>query len=465
MFQKFTIKIAVVLAATSMFLTSCVKNPTPTSDEAKTYDNSVALKWNNLYLEVERSSAAKYRPPQSARVLAYIGMAEYEALIQGMPSHNSLASRYQTLNIPQIEQGAVYHWPSVYNAVYASLMKKFFPTDPVKVIDAANLYKIYAMETELHNKYKGAFPEDVINRSEAYGVSVANAVYAYSSTDPIGHESYNKITDPNYVAPTGLGLWKGNGSTTAMGPSWGKCRMFAAVEADRQSGVPPIPYSEDINSKYYQQANEVRIAVNDIRAGKDYEGRWIAEFWGDDMAGATFTPAARLLAILSQVIEKDNSNLDKAVLAYAKMGIALNDAGVCCWALKYKYNIERPDEYINRVMDKNWKPIMGEFLLGVNKGVVPPFPAYPSGHSTFGSVGAEVMANVFGYNFEITDRCHVDRKDFIGTPRTFRNFYDLGLEDAYSRIPLGVHWRMDCEEGIRVGNLVGRRVNALPWNK
>jgi hypothetical protein len=41
----------------------------------------------------------------------------------------------------------------------------------------------------------------------------------------------------------------------------------------------------------------------------------------------------------------------------------------------------------------------------------------------------------------------------------------MANENAYSRIPLGVHWRMDCEEGVRFGIEIGRRVNDLPWKK
>ena len=41
----------------------------------------------------------------------------------------------------------------------------------------------------------------------------------------------------------------------------------------------------------------------------------------------------------------------------------------------------------------------------------------------------------------------------------------MKLEDATSRIPLGVHFRMDCEKGIALGEKVARRVNAIKWKK
>ncbi|MBK6997967.1 MAG: hypothetical protein IPH31_24935 [Lewinellaceae bacterium] len=67
--------------------------------------------------------------------------------------------------------------------------------------------------------------------------------------------------------------------------------------------------------------------------------------------------------------------------------------------------------------------------------------------------------------YTFTDLCHKDRVEFLGTPRTFTSFKALGDEDAYSRIPLGVHFRMDCDEGVRIGELAAQRVLELPWKK
>ena len=75
------------------------------------------------------------------------------------------------------------------------------------------------------------------------------------------------------------------------------------------------------------------------------------------------------------------------------------------------------------------------------------------------------MAAIWGDHYTLTDRCHENRTEFIGTPRTFYNFSDLGLEDALSRIPLGVHIRSDCVEGVRLGREFGSRVAAMPWKK
>lgn len=69
----------------------------------------------------------------------------------------------------------------------------------------------------------------------------------------------------------------------------------------------------------------------------------------------------------------------------------------------------------------------------------------------------------FGHHFVLSDKCHEGRTEFKGTPRTFNSFYEMAQENAYSRIPLGVHFRMDAEAATDLGYKVGRRVNDLPW--
>ena len=172
----------------------------------------------------------------------------------------------------------------------------------------------------------------------------------------------------------------------------------------------------------------------------------------------------------------EKSDLATCAELYAKLGMAMSDAGVSVWKSKYVYNVERPISYIRRVLAPkypeaaNWKPLLNNPFSGV-QGLTPAFPAYPSGHSGFGGAGGRILSSLFEYNNEhpgtyaFTDLCHRDRAEFIGTPRSFQSFKELADEDAYSRIPLGVHYRMDCEEGVRLGELAAQRVLELPWRK
>ena len=52
--------------------------------------------------------------------------------------------------------------------------------------------------------------------------------------------------------------------------------------------------------------------------------------------------------------------------------------------------------------------------------------------------------------------------DFKATPRKYTSFAEMANENALSRLYMGVHYRMDCEEGLRLGRLVGQRIADFP---
>jgi membrane-associated phospholipid phosphatase len=426
--------------------------PTPVVEVklAKNYDSKVIQQWTEMLMEVERY-AEFYRPCPAARMMGYIGLAAYESTVSGMPEYQSIAGRYPNLTIPAVEAGQEYHWPTVVNNVYATLFKKFFAN-----VRASDLFKIASLESTLNVQASNALGTDVFNRSKAYGISVANAVWDYSITDKDGHDKYLDPRPASYTPPTGPGKWAGSGKP--MFPYWGKVRTFAIAETDKLARAP-IPYSEDKTSAYYAQALEVYA----VTTPQTYENQWLAEFWSDDVLGFTFSPPVRVWAVAAQIEAQEKSNLEVAIMAAVKSGLALNDASVACWNSKYYYNVERPVTFINKHINPNWNvaSLTSTGFLPASPG----FPAYPSGHSTFGAAGFAALASVFGENVSITDRCHENRTDFNGKPRSFNSFSELAWEDAYSRIYLGVHWRMDCEEGLRLGYQVARKVNALPFKK
>lgn len=76
------------------------------------------------------------------------------------------------------------------------------------------------------------------------------------------------------------------------------------------------------------------------------------------------------------------------------MGITLNDCAVVCWNSKWHYNTERPEHFIKDVIDPTWESQLDHPYTGT-RGVTPAFPAYPSGHSTFGGGGAFALAAIW----------------------------------------------------------------------
>jgi hypothetical protein len=449
-------RLIVALLVFSLAFSACTSDSTKTYVEptpfktAKEYDSKVVQDWQTMLCDVERY-AEFYRPCPAARMMGYTGLAVYEATVSGMPEYQSIAGRYGTMIIPAVEKDKEYHYPTVVHNVYATLFKKFFAN-----VKASDLFKISALESSGNTQFSNQLNIDVYNRSKAYGISVANAVWEYSATDKEGHDKYLDPRPAAYVPPVGPGKWFG--PAKPMYPYWGKVRTLAISETDRLARAP-LPYSEDKTSAYYAQGLEVYAATTP----QTPEGQWIGEFWSDDVLGFTFSPAVRVWAISSQVLAQKKSNLETAVLAAVHSGIAVNDAAIACWYSKYYYNVERPNTYINKFINPNWN-VLSLTSTGFLPAT-PPFPAYPSGHSTMGAAGFAGLAQVFGNEISLTDRCHENRTDFNGKPRSFNSFAEMAQEDAISRIYLGVHWRMDCEEGVRLGYQVARKVDALPFKK
>ncbi len=456
-----------LLIVFSLLIASCNQDEVPIIESpnagelrrTELFNADLALRWNELFLEVERF-AEGYRPPVSARASAYVNLAAYEAAYPGMKDkYRSFGGYYDGLELPEFEFLGDIHYPTAINAAYEMSLRNFFPTAP-----ATQLFKIVELANEFNEDYKAKIPIEVFVRSRKFGREVADAIFNWSSTDVAGHRAYTANNDASYIPPAGIGKWQPTfpDFSPALLPNWGRVRTFAA---DARDIVPdPLTYSDSPTSEIYQQAKRTELLVNEVRANRKPEDRWIADFWSDDCPILTFTPAGRWIAIANQVIVKEKPNLARAIETYAKVGMALCDAGIRCWHEKYRFNYERPIDYIRRVMgDQNWNTVMCPD--GSGNYFTPPFPAYPSGHAAFAGAAAMVLANLYGENYAFIDRCHEGRTEFISAPRAFDSFFAMAEENAYSRIPLGVHFEMDSVEGLNLGYGIGKKVNSLPWRR
>lgn len=233
-------------------------------------------------------------------------------------------------------------------------------------------------------------------------------------------------------------------------PHWGNTRVFVAPPGSIAL-KPPVPFGEDPSSAFYAEALEVFTMSQPLSR----ERRWIAELWSDDVPGLTVSPTGRWISIANQAVEKALLPFPETLEMYLKLGFALSDAMVSCWTSKYRFNVERPKAYIARVIRADWEPLHN----------APSFPSYPSGHSALGAASAEILSSFLGQQFELTDRTHEGRQEFDSEPRTYSSFADMARENALSRISLGVHYRMDCEEGLRIGRLTGQKVLGIVLHK
>ena len=162
-YRSLSIYSAALLLVFSLFIVSCTEEDDQVSDSKLVagYSNEAPLKWNKLFLEVERY-AAGYRPGPAPRALGLMGLASYEACVTGMPGYNSLEAHFNGLNIPNAEAGAEYHWPTVVHGVYTVMMPQFFTQAPPASVK--NSWDV--LVNELNQKYAAEVSPEVYTRSK-----------------------------------------------------------------------------------------------------------------------------------------------------------------------------------------------------------------------------------------------------------------------------------------------------------
>lgn len=447
------------LLMTVLVFSSCQKEESFYSElpNADQYNNKIATTWNEVFLEVERFTSG-YKPPVSARNYGYISLIAYESIVHANgKGYKSLSNYYDGLSLDKPVSDQVYNWEVALNSAYERAFELYFSTAP-----SEQQFKILEVAGNLRSGLQAETEFEVYQRSSKYGEYIAEEIYAWSGTDSWGHQAYLTNIDPQYIPPTDVSFWKPTypDYTRALLPHWGKVRTFS--DTDDLTIPPPPEFSTEANSQLYQEALFTRDLVDRIRAGEEAEELWIAQFWSDDCPILTFSPSGRWVSITNQIVRKESLDLTETVATYAKVGMALSDAGIKCWGGKYDYNLLRPIDYIREFMgDTEWNTVMCPD--GSGGFYTPNFPTYPSGHATFGGAAAHVLTGIFGDSYRFTDRSHEGRTEFLGEPRTFNSLSEMAEENAYSRMPIGVHFASDSEAGINLGRSVGVRVNRLPW--
>jgi hypothetical protein len=206
--------------------------------------------------------------------------------------------------------------------------------------------------------------------------------------------------------------------------------------------LPPA-YSEDPTSDFYAQAKE----VYDTSRSLTPEQKAIARFWSDDPMLSS-TPPGHWIAITRKILRERDAPITDSVNVMARLGVAVGDAFIGCWRVKYRDDLVRPVTYIRATMDKDFTPIL----------ITPPFPEYPSGHSAQSGAAAAVLTAFFGPDFAFTDDSHEED----GMPaRSFPSFAAAAEEAALSRLYGGIHYRAAIDQGLRQGACVGAHAVAL----
>jgi membrane-associated phospholipid phosphatase len=223
-------------------------------------------------------------------------------------------------------------------------------------------------------------------------------------------------------------------------PYWGTLRTFVIRDGDECEPPPPPDYSEKRGSPFWTVAKEFYDSVQTLTPAK----REIALFWADNPV-ATGTPGFHWVSVVNQMIARRHLTADEAAEVYALTSIAIADAFVGCWKEKYRSMVVRPVTYVQRVFNPKWVTLFA----------TPPFPEYPSGHSTLSAAAAHVLGKVLGDTIPFVDSTQVD----IGfAPRPFKSFSAARDEVAISRVYGGIHYVQSVMLGLKQGECIGERV-------
>ncbi len=380
-----------------------------------------------------------FSPPVASRIYTYSSVAAYEAIINQDKNYVSLAGQLHGLDsIPQPDPTLEYCFPlaSTQAIIKVGRTLIFSEDEFDKFIEI------------IYSEFKDTgIPDDVYDRSIAYGDAVAARILAWSSKD-----NYKQSRSfPKYSIESNPATWKPTPPAymDAVEPHWNKIRTFVIDSAAQFKPAPSTAFSIDKKSQFYKEATEV------YETGKNLseEQRAIASFWDCNpfamnvrghvmFATKKISPGGHWINITRTVCAKSKSNMVQSAEAYVRVSLSLVEGFISCWDEKYRSRLIRPESYINQYMDENWVPLLQ----------TPPFPEYTSGHSVISSSASVALTKLFGDNYAFTDSTETE----FGMPaRSFKSFYQAAEEAGISRMYGGIHYRPAVENGVKQGRAVG----------
>jgi hypothetical protein len=390
------------------------------------WNEGTVKEWNEFARELV--STRPISPPRASRLYALLSVACHDAAVAAWDA------KYAYLRArPSAHPGA----PAVYGpepatpsyvseraAVSAAAAvtlthlypESTFPGAPAQI--AAFLQS--AFDADL---YAGVqFRSDVL-AGEALGESVGAQVIAYAQTD--GADGAQTPYTESGVA----GLWErtpqNDGSPAAFPPvlpGWGGVRTWVLPSGDAIRPVGPPVYE---SSEWNLQSEE----VHDVSLANTPEREAIADLWAG--GPGTETPPGQWNTIACDLGVADGLNEPRFARMLAAVNVAQADAFVACWECKYAYDCCRPITEIRAKIDAAWLPYVN----------TPPFPSYPSGHSSTSGAASQTLAAFF--------------------PSSATEIAMLGTEAKDSRLYGGIHFRFDNDVGLDMGRVVANAVLSV----
>lgn len=447
------------------------------------------LFWNEVALEANRIShtkkpAEQAGPTLSARALAIVHLAMYDAFQAIVPSaEGPYQAGLPTPPAGSTPQGAV-------GGAAVTTLTSLFPSQTKFFADKL---------AEFGGSARPGF---------AFGVEVANRLLASRKTDPDANGAgYFPNDAPGHHRPD-----PDNPGQGFYGPFYGaRSRLFAITQRFTLD-APPLFNNGEYDPEYVKAQRQVRAqgiapelmgTVPDLSKRRTPDQTVIGLYWGYDGAIGLGTPPRLYNQIVRVLAAKNspgkpgtpNTEAQNARL-FALVNAAMADAGILAWDEKYKHDLWRPvvgirehdtslgpqaleaDNDLSDDTDTGWLPLGAPATNALNpdfvnpapavaKNVTPHFPAYPSGHATFGAASLHVTRRFYGVKkvdrfkgddlFKgldfVSDELNGKNQDNRGAvrPRHRRRFdkaegglWRMVLENGASRVYLGVHWIFDA---------------------
>ncbi|WP_162143748.1 vanadium-dependent haloperoxidase [Hellea balneolensis] len=247
-------------------------------------------------------------------------------------------------------------------------------------------------------------------------------------------------------------------------PGHGKIKPWTMTHS-AQFRVPD--FHDPMSPEFAQEFDHIRRIGGAQSALRTPDQAQIALFWEDGPWG--ITPPGHFLYLAAQVLQHKPMNFVDRARAFALLGMTQCDASIAAWDSKYAHDILRPETAIRSRMNKlgsrdpriechpNWQSYIP----------TPEFPAYTSGHSTFGAAGAELTAAFYGsdrINLSGISPDSVLWPQLRGVRRNWTSLTQIAEENGLSRIYGGVHWMADHTQAMRAGRAIAQHAftNTFP---
>ncbi|MBL7942809.1 MAG: vanadium-dependent haloperoxidase, partial [Flavobacteriales bacterium] len=248
-------------------------------------------------------------------------------------------------------------------------------------------------------------------------------------------------------------------------PHWQKVIPIALPSADVYRPGPPPTYAST------QLRNEVRQVI-ELQTNLTNEQKALVEFMRD--GPRSVQQAGHWLKFAMNVSARDKHNLDDDIKMFFAVEVAAMDAFIACWDAKMYYDYARPYSLVHTMFGdstitgwggegkgwismkgKDWRPYSPSSFL------CPPFPSYPSGHSTVSGACSEILrlftgSDTFGEKVVLQPgsltETNVSADSVTLEMPTFSATADMA---GFSRVLGGYHIQSDNLVGLELGRKVG----------